>query len=100
MNEFFLVCTDIIDSTQTLERFGDERAVVLWTEHDRAARTLLARHHGREIDRTDGFFLIFASGIDATSFALGYHDEVTALGLAARVAVHFGSVTWRANAAD
>ena len=54
-----LLFTDVVDSTLTTQRLGDERARQLWTEHDRHARDLLRRHHGREIDRTDGFFLLF-----------------------------------------
>ena len=52
-----LLFTDLIDSTALVERAGDARAAELWAEHDRRARSLLAQHSGREIDRTDGFFL-------------------------------------------
>ena len=53
-----LLFTDAVDSTLTTQRLGDERARALWTEHDRRARDLLRRHHGREIDRADGFLLL------------------------------------------
>jgi class 3 adenylate cyclase len=54
-----LVFTDLVDSTHLTERVGDARARELFAAHDRAARALLASCGGREIDHTDGFFLIF-----------------------------------------
>ena len=47
-------------------------------EHDRGARALLARHGGREIDHSDGFFLLFADVVAAASFALAYHEALAA----------------------
>ena len=55
-----MVFTDLVDSTRLGEALGDARAADLWIEHDRRARALFAQHGGREIDRTDGFFLIGA----------------------------------------
>jgi len=55
MTPHALLLTDLVDSTLLGERLGHVRAAELWAEHDRCARDLLARHHGREIDRTDGF---------------------------------------------
>ena len=49
-----LLFTDIVDSTSTTQRLGDERAAALWNEHDRRARNLLRQHNGREIGRSDG----------------------------------------------
>jgi len=34
----------------------------LWAAHDRIARDLLPVRRGREIDKTDGMLLLFASG--------------------------------------
>ena len=59
MIERTLLFTDVVDSTRLVERLGDARAAHVWSAHDQRARTLLARHSGREIDRTDGFFLLF-----------------------------------------
>ena len=94
-----LVFTDVVDSTPLVERLGDARAAELWARHDRQARDLLARHGGREIDRTDGFFLSFERVADAAAFALGYQQAIAALGLAARVGIHHGEVMLRENAA-
>lgn len=101
MASWALVFTDVVDSTLLVERLGDARAAELWTRHDRQARDLLTTHGGREIDRTDGFFLTFDQVADAARFALGYQRSMAALGLAARVGIHHGEVTLRENdAAD
>ncbi len=96
-----LLFTDIVDSTKLVEQLGDAAAIDLWERHDRAARDLLALHGGREIDRTDGFFMIFERAYDAVAFAAAYHDAVAKLALQARVALHTGLVTLREiDAAD
>ena len=94
-----LLFTDVVDSTRLVERLGDARAAQVWTEHDRRARDLLARHRGREIDRTDGFFLLFDAAADAARYALAYHRAIADLELEARVGLHVGVVTLRENAA-
>jgi class 3 adenylate cyclase len=68
-----LVFTDVVDSTRLVEQLGDVAAAALWARHDRLARDLLARHGGREIDRTDGFFALFDRARDGATFAAGYH---------------------------
>jgi predicted ATPase/class 3 adenylate cyclase len=98
--EQVLLFADVVDSTLLVEQLGDARASELWAEHDRHARALLATYHGREIDRADGFFLLFADALNAARFALGYHDMLAALGLRARVGLHVGAVTLRENAPD
>ena len=95
-----LLFTDVVDSTSLVERLGDERAAQVWAEHDRRARDLMALHHGREIDRTDGFFLLFDAAADAARYALAYHHAIADLELAARVGLHVGALTLRENTAD
>ncbi|HEX4234289.1 MAG TPA: hypothetical protein VH041_08265, partial [Caldimonas sp.] len=68
-----LFFTDLVDSTAAVERLGDARAADVLAEHDRRARALLARHGGREIDHSDGFFLLFESTHRAAAFTLAYH---------------------------
>ena len=92
-----LLFTDVVDSTRMVERLGDVRAAEVWAEHDRRARNLIARHHGREIGRADGFFLLFDDPADAARYALAYHHALADLGLAARVGLHVGPVTLREN---
>jgi class 3 adenylate cyclase len=101
MDGHALLFTDLVDSTALVERLGDARAAQVLADHDRSARTLLARHDGREIDHSDGFLLLFADAAQAATFALAYHEAIAPLGLAARAGVHVGAVTLRENdAAD
>lgn len=96
-----LVLCDLVDSTALVERLGDQRAADLIRKHDRLARTLLQAHGGREIDKTDGFLILFERPIQAVAFALDYQRGLEQLSaqegapLVARVGVHVGDiVTW------
>lgn len=95
-----LLFSDIVDSTQWAQRVGDERAATLWAEHDRRARQALQDCNGLEIDRSDGFFLLFDSAADACRYAQQYHAALAGLELAARVGIHLGDVTLRHAAAE
>ncbi len=100
-----LVVTDLVDSTQLLERLGDARAAELSARHDRLARALVERHEGREIDKTDGFLLLFERPVHAVAFALSYHEALARLAaeeavpLEARAGIHVGEVFLRENPA-
>ncbi|MBL8362261.1 MAG: tetratricopeptide repeat protein [Rubrivivax sp.] len=94
-----LLFTDVVDSTALAERLGDAAMADLWLRHDLAARELLARHGGREIDRSDGFLLLFDAPAPAAAFAAAYHEVLAGLGLSARAGLHHGAVTLRDNAA-
>ena len=93
--EAALLFTDIVDSTSTTQRLGDDRAAALWAEHDRRARALLRKHSGREIGRSDGLLTLFETAADAARYALDYHAQAAALGLAARAGMHVGPVVLR-----
>jgi class 3 adenylate cyclase len=58
VDAYALLFTDLVDSTAVVERLGDARAASVFAEHDRSARTSSAHHGGREIDHSDGFFLL------------------------------------------
>ena len=75
MTKRALLFTDVVDSTRLVEGLGDSRAAGVWASHDRRARALLALHRGREIDRTDGFFLLFDEVADAASYAIASAPE-------------------------
>ncbi len=94
-----LLVTDVVDSTQLLERLGDEATAALWAAHDRAARDLLRERRGLEIDRTDGFLLLFETVADALGYALAYHRALASLDapLRARAGLHVGPVILRPN---
>ena len=97
-----LIC-DWVDSTVLGVRLGGARAAEVFAAHDRTARDLLAQHHGREIDKSDGFLLLFEHAADSARFALAYHVALDALShllgiaLAARVGLHLDDVWLRAN---
>ncbi len=97
-----LLLTDVVDSTQLSEAIGDEAMAQVWTAHDRAARDLLPRWRGREIDKTDGMLLLFDTAADAVGYALQYHQALAGLAvpLKARAGLHVGPVILRENAAE
>ncbi len=100
MNERALLFTDVVDSTRLGARLGDSRAAELWTAHDDRARGLLARYHGREIGRADGFFLLFDDPTEAARYAVAYHQALGELGLTARAGLHVGPVSLRQNTSE
>ena len=95
-----LLFTDMVDSTRLVEDLSDSRAAGVWASHDRRARALLAFHRGREIDRTDGFFLLFDEVADAAGYAIAYHEALVDLALYARVGIHVGPATLRENSPE
>ena len=101
-----LLLTDLVDSTRLFERLGDERAAEVSAEYDRVARDLLDRFHGREIDKTDGFLLLFDRPIDATRYALAYQSALVELSerigvpIAGRVGIHLGEIFLRENSPE
>jgi len=101
-----LLLCDLVASTKLVERLGDARAAELLGRHDRAARDLLAAFDGREIDKSDGFLLLFERPIEAVRFAIAYQEKLRDLGAAygsavvARVGIHIGEVVLRQNAPE
>ena len=110
-----LLLTDLVDSAALAQRLGDEAMARVWTGHDRMARDLLRSWRGREIDKTDGFLLMFAEAADALGYVLDYHRALQTLEAAmqaalplgegapprlqARAGLHVGEVTVRENPA-
>ena len=101
-----LVLCDLVDSTALVERLGDREAAELIRKHDRLARTLADRHGGREIDKTDGFLMMFERPIQAVAFALDYQRGLRQLNaaekttLSARVGIHVGDVVVWDNSSE
>ncbi|MGN6728438.1 MAG: putative peptide modification system cyclase [Rhodanobacteraceae bacterium] len=101
-----LVVCDIADSTALVERMGDQSAANIIRKHDRLARALVEQHRGREIDKTDGFLLLFDRPIQAVAFALDYQRGLKHLSAAegvilrARVGIHMGDVVIWENAPE
>ena len=98
-----LLLTDLVDSTRLVEKLGDARAYEVATRHDRVSRDLLPRFGGLEIDKTDGFLLLFERPLDAVGYALAYHQALAELSvelgvqLRARAGIHLGEVFLREN---
>ncbi len=98
-----LLVTDLVASTKLVEALGDERAAEVMASHDRMVRDLAASCGGREIDKTDGFLLLFDRPLDAVRCAVLYHRRLAGLGseqgleLRARAGIHVGEVVLRAN---
>ena len=95
-----LLFTDVVDSTQLNEALGDGPMGRLWQAHDTGARELMREWRGREVARSDGFLVLFATASDASAFAVAYHDMLHRLEprLKARVGIHTGQVVLRENA--
>ena len=94
-----LLFTDVVDSTQLHQQIGDEAARRLWESHDQAARSLIRIWHGREVGRSDGFFILFDHCDQLLGFALAYHQALAqlVLPLQARIGGHWGPVVLREN---
>ena len=71
-----IVFLDIINSTKFVQKHGAEKSAAWFQVHDRLARSLVYRHGGREIDRSDGFMLSFDNLGQAVQFALGYQETI------------------------
>jgi len=97
-----LLLTDVVDSTRLSAQLGDAAMSSLWTAHDRLARDLLREWRGREIDRSDGFLLMFEAAADAVAFAVRYHQALASMPvpLRSRAAVHLGRVRLRENSGE
>ena len=101
-----LLLCDLVASTRLVERIGDSTAADLLARHDRFARDLLSTFNGREIDKSDGFLLLFERPIEAVRFALAYQAKLRELGaaydseMASRVGIHLGEVVLRENSPE
>ena len=71
-----IVFLDIISSTKFVQQNGAQRAAAWFQVHDKLARSLVYRHSGREIDRSDGFMLSFYNLGDAIQFAIAYQETI------------------------
>jgi predicted ATPase/class 3 adenylate cyclase/predicted negative regulator of RcsB-dependent stress response len=107
-----LLLTDLVDSAALAARLGDAEMSALWARHDRAARALLPAWRGREIDKSDGFLLLFDEARDAVGFAVAYHRLLAAeeallrsrhgpeLSFRARAGLHVGQMRMRETPAE
>ncbi|MBU6198135.1 MAG: putative peptide modification system cyclase [Xanthomonadaceae bacterium] len=101
-----VVVCDLADSAQLTQRLGDAGSAGLAQRLDRLARDLVYRHRGREIDKSDGFLLLFERPVQAVAFALDYQRglrelaQAESLPLSARIGIHVGDVLLWENTPD
>ncbi len=85
--------TDIVDSTERAARLGDRGWKALLARHNAIVRKELKAFHGRELDTAgDGFFAAFGPPAQAIECAAAVIDDLAALDLQIRAAVHMGEV--------
>jgi class 3 adenylate cyclase len=90
--------TDVVGSTDTAARLGDDRWRDLLETHDRIMRRHLERHGGTEIDTAgDGFLATFATPSQAVQCASRLHLAMAETGLQLRVGIHCGEVEVRGH---
>jgi class 3 adenylate cyclase len=83
--------TDIVDSTRRAAELGDRRWRFLQAQHDRAVRSQIAHHDGREVNTTgDGFLATFDGPTRAVRCAAAIRDSLAALGIDVRAGLHTG----------
>lgn len=93
-----LALCDLYDAASLAGQLGDRDAIDLIRSHDALVRELLRAHDGTEIDKSDGFLLLFERPTAALAFALAYRRETARLAhpakpdLQGRVGIHMGEV--------
>jgi class 3 adenylate cyclase len=88
-----ILFSDLVESTSTAARLGDQHWHDLLEAHNAAVRRQLERFDGREVDTTgDGFFAMFDGPAQAIRCAEAMHDVVGRLGLEMRIGIHTGQI--------
>ena len=93
-----VLMTDIVDSTRTVARLGDERWRRLLAEHYADCRAQVDHAGGRLVNTTgDGILAIFDAPGRAIRAAIAIQAVARASGLAVRAGVHTGACAWLAD---
>jgi len=101
-----LLLCDVVNSTALTQELGDAETARLFAQVDRLARDLMATHGATEIDKTDGFLLLFDRPTDAIRFSMALHAALATLtereevSIALRVGLHLGELILRDNSAE
>ena len=86
-----VLITDIVDSTRTAARVGDDRWRRLLADHFDACREHVARHRGEFVKTTgDGMLAIFDGPARAARCGLAIRDSAHHVGISVRAGVHTG----------
>jgi class 3 adenylate cyclase len=84
---------DVVDSTATLGRVGDNAWANLLREHKLRVRAVIDRFRGREIDASgDGFLVLFDGAARAVRAAAAMDPAVSELGIRLRAGLHTSEV--------
>ncbi len=90
--------TDIVESTEQLERMGDTRWRELLDVHDETAERLVAANGGRLVKSTgDGILATFDGPGRAIRFASAFARKLSGLGLTIRTGIHTGEMELRGD---
>jgi class 3 adenylate cyclase len=98
-----LLLTDIVGSTSLVEALGDAPAATLLAQVDREVRDAVAGTRGVEIDKTDGFLILFERAVDAVRCATRIHKALATLSkgvkrpVKMRCGLHSGEIVLREN---
>lgn len=98
-----VLATELFNRANFLTDLGDEMASRIFIGFDRCVRDLLAEYTGFEIDKSDGFLLLFRRPIDAVRFALVFRRKLAEFSckieveLKTRVGIHVGEIHLREN---
>lgn len=88
-----LVFTDIVDSTGTARRLGDQTWAALLASHDQRLADVVDQYRGRVAKFTgDGMLAVFDGAVRAIRCAFGCRKAASDLGLSIRAAVHTGEI--------
>jgi len=88
-----ILFSDIVASTETLERIGDSAWARLLSEHNMRIRAAIDRFRGLELDTAgDGFVALFDGAAKAVRAALLMDPSVADLGIRLRAGIHTGEV--------
>ena len=86
-----LLFTDIVGSTELVQRLGDEAWRALLARHHEIVRAQVRRFNGCEIDHAgDGFFITFDRPGQAVACAQAAREGLHAIGIAMRAGIHAG----------
>jgi class 3 adenylate cyclase len=85
--------TDIVASTETLQRIGDAAWRDLLAGHNARLRVELSVYRGREVKTTgDGFLAVFDSATRAARCALAMVAAARSMGLSIRIGINTGEI--------
>ena len=99
-----LLITDLVRSTDLVQELGDLKSAGVFAQVEQLIRDRLAQTDGLEIDKTDGFLLLFQEPMTAIRFALHMHADLAhladtlGLSLQVRCGIHVGHTILRHNA--